>query len=79
MGSKHLNPACLQSSCHGQCLAAPLKSSHDCSCCGILSLCRPNPKYMPWFNVPLKAARVAVKVITQIDNEVGALSARASS
>lgn len=30
---------------------------------------RPNPKYTPWFNVPLKAARVSVAVINMLANE----------
>lgn len=30
---------------------------------------RPNPKYVPWFNVPLKSARVAVAVIGMLANE----------
>ncbi|KAF8055388.1 MET1B [Scenedesmus sp. PABB004] len=31
-------------------------------------LCRPNPRYAPWYGVPLKAARVAVGVINSIAN-----------
>lgn len=33
---------------------------------------RPNPKYAPWFNVPLKSARVAVCVINMLAQQARA-------
>jgi len=30
---------------------------------------RPNPSYAPWFNVPLKSARVAVSVINMLQQQ----------
>lgn len=30
---------------------------------------RPNPKYAPWYGVPLKSARVAVAVINMLQAE----------
>ncbi|KAF6265105.1 hypothetical protein COO60DRAFT_1470199 [Scenedesmus sp. NREL 46B-D3] len=32
-------------------------------------LCRPNPEYAPWFGVPLKSARVAVALISMLQQE----------
>ena len=34
--------------------------------------CRPQPKYAPWFGVVLKCARLAVKVLGALSEEVTA-------
>ena len=33
-------------------------------------MCRPQPKYAPWFGVVLKCARLAVKVLGALSEEV---------
>lgn len=45
----------------------------------VLHVCRPTPKYAPWFNVVLKCARLAVRLLQTLSEEVLFLSACFSS
>ena len=36
----------------------------------VWGVCRPQPKYAPWFGVVLKCARLAVKVLSTLSEEV---------